>query len=53
MQSLFYGMSMVISGHKEGDDSDTKKKKKKRMSHMDLIIPAIKNIPPKKGRTDL
>lgn len=29
------------------------KKKKKRMSHMDLIIPAIKNIPPKKGRTDL
>lgn len=42
-------MSVVISRHKEGAGSDTKKQE---MSHLDLITTAIKNIPPVQGRTD-
>lgn len=47
--SLFYDISMVISSHKEGADSD---RKKQEMSHLDLITTAIKNIPLIQGRTD-
>lgn len=43
-----YFMSIVISRHKEGADSDTKKQE---TSHLDLIKTAIKNVPPIQGRT--
>jgi len=41
-------MNVVISRHKEGADSDTKRQE---ISHLGSITTAIKNIPPIQGRT--